>query len=166
MPIINTDIKYKLSGGAGNTDPAASLGGARSSTDAGAGIFDNVTSAEAAAGDIEYRCVYVNNTHGSLALLAPKVWIQANTPSADTTVEIGIGTTAIGTGNEQTVADEQTAPSGVTFTAPTNEAGGISLGGDVPAGHHKSVWIRRTVTTAAAAANDSFTLRVKGDSLP
>lgn len=164
MPIISTDIKYRLSGGAANTDPNASLGGAASTTDAPAGILDNVSSAEAVAGDIEYRCVYVKNNHGSLTLLGAKVWIQANTPSGDTGVEIGLGTSAIN-GNEQTVADESTAPSGVTFSNPANEGAGLSIG-DLASGATKAVWIKRTVTAGAAATSDSFTLRVKGDTLP
>ena len=69
---------------------------------------------------------------------------------------------AVGTGNEQTVADEQTAPSGVSFSAPSNFAGGLSIG-DIPAGSHKAVWARRTVTAGAAAVNDTATLRVQGD---
>lgn len=165
MAIASSDIKYRLSGGASNTDPADSLGGAESSTDAGSGIFDNVSSAEAAVGDTEYRCVYVKNNHGSLTLQGAKIWIQTNTPSADTAVEIGLGSTAVGTGNEQTVADEQTAPSGVTFSSAANEGAALSIG-DIPNGSHKAVWIKRTVTAAAAAANDAFTLRVKGDTLP
>lgn len=165
MPIAGSDIKYKLSGGASNTDPNASLGGAQSSTDAPAGVFDNVSSAEASVGDTEYRCVYVLNNHGTLTLQGAKVWIQANTPSADTAVEIGLGTTAVGTGNEQTVADESTAPSGVSFSSAANEGAALSIG-DIPAGHHKAVWFKRTVNASAAAANDSFTIRSKGDTLP
>lgn len=164
MPIVSTDIKYSLSGGSSNVSPAASLGGGRSSTEVDAGIFDNVGSAEAAAGDIEYRCVYVLNNHGSLTLQGAKVWIQANTPSADTTVEIGLGTSAIN-GVEQTVADEQTAPTGVSFSAPANEGAALSIG-DLGSGQHKAVWIKRTITAGASAASDGFTLRVKGDTNP
>lgn len=164
MPIASSDIKYRLSGGSSNTDPAASLGGAASTTDAGSGIFDNVSSAEASAGDIEYRCVYVKNNHGSLTLTSPKVWIQANTPSGDTSVEISLGTSAVD-GTEQTVADENTAPTGTSFSSAANEGAGLSLG-DLAPGATKAVWIKRIVTAAAAAANDSFTLRVKGDTLP
>lgn len=162
MPIVSSDIKYRLSGGSSNTDPNASLGGAESSTDAPAGTFDTVSSAEATTGDVEYRCVYVRNTHGTLTLQDAKVWIQANTPGGDTDVEIGLGTTAVGTGNEQTVANESTAPSGVTFSAAASEGAALAIG-DIPAGHHKAVWIKRTVNAAAAAANETFTLRVKGD---
>jgi len=164
MPIISTDIKYRLSGGASNTDPAASLGGAKSSTDAASTIFDDVSSAEATAGDIEYRCVYVHNNHGSLTLQGAKIWIQTQTPSADTDVAIGLGSSAVN-GTEQTVANEGTAPTGVTFSAPSSFAGGLTIG-DIPAGEHKAVWVRRTVNAGAAAASDSFTLRVQGDTNP
>lgn len=164
MPIVSTDIKYRLSGGASNNDPAASLGGAKSSTDAASTIFDDVSSAEATAGDIEYRCVYVHNNHGTLTLQGAKVWIQTQTPSADTDVAIGLGSSAVN-GTEQTVANEGTAPTSVTFSAPSSFAGGISIG-DIPAGQHKAVWIRRTVNAGAAGAPDSFALRVQGDTNP
>lgn len=164
MPIVSTDIKYRLSGGASNTDPAAALGGAKSSTDAASTIFDDVSSAEATAGDIEYRCVYVHNNHGTLTLQGAKVWIQTQTPSADTDVAIGLGSSAVN-GTEQTVANEGTAPTSVTFSAPSSFAGGLTIG-DIPAGQHKAVWVRRTVNAGAAAASDSFALRVQGDTNP
>lgn len=161
MPIISTDIKYRLSGGSGNTSPAASLGGAKSTTEAGSDFFDTVTSGEALTGDTEYRCFYVHNAHGTLALENAVAWIQANTPSADTTLDIGVGTAAIN-GTEQTVANENTAPVGVTFSAAATEGAAIALG-NIPAGQHKAVWLRRTVNAAAAASADTATLRVKGD---
>lgn len=164
MPIISTDLKYRLSGGSTNTDPEASIGGVMSNTDAGSNIFDNVGSAEAAAGDIEYRCVYVLNGHGTLTAQTAKVWIQANTPSAETTIDIGLGAAGFNA-TETEVANENTAPAGVTFSAAANEAGALSLG-DMTAGGRYAVWIRRTVTAGAAAANDTFTLRVKCDTLP
>lgn len=164
MPIISSDLKYRLSGGSANTDQNAALGGIASTTDASAAIFDNVASDEGSVGDTEYRCVYVRNNHGSLTALATKIWIQTNTPSADTTVDIGLGTSAVNA-VEQTVANENTAPAGVAFSAPANEAAGLVIG-DLAPGATKAVWIRRTVTAGAAAANDSFTVRTKCDTLP
>jgi len=161
MAITSTDIKYRLSGGGGNTDPALSLGGAKSSTEMSSSLFDNVASGEASAGDVEYRAIYVHNAHATLTLEAAKIWIQANTPSADTTLDIGVGTSAVNA-TEQTVANEGVAPSGVTFSAAADEAGSVSLG-DIPAGQHRAVWIRRTVTAGAVASNDTANLRVKGD---
>ena len=163
MAIISTDIQYRLSGGSSNSDPAASLGGVKSST-AASNYFDDVSSAEASAGDTEYRCVYVHNNHGTLSLIGAKVFIQTNTPSSDTDVAIGLGSSAIN-GTEQTVAGESTAPTGVSFSAPTTFAGGLAIG-DLAAGAHKAVWVRRTVNAGAAAYADSFTLRVQGDTNP
>jgi hypothetical protein len=166
MPIVSSDIKYRLSGGSSNTDPNASLGGVKSSTDivdaTVHNLFDIVSSAEGTAGDTEYRAFYVHNNHGSLSLLSPKVWVQTQTPSTDTTIEIAVGSAAVN-GTEQTVANESTAPTGVTFSAPSSEGAGLSLG-DIPAGQHKAVWIKRIVSASAAAYNaDSVVLRVKGD---
>jgi hypothetical protein len=163
MPIISTDIHYRLSGGAANTDPLASLGGAKSSTQAASNLYDNVSSAEAAAGDVEYRAFYVHNNHGSLTMLSAVIWINANTPSAETDLAIGLGTSALNA-TEQTVASENTAPSGVTFSAAANEGAAIALG-NIPPGQHRAVWLRRTINAAAAATNDTATLRVKCDTL-
>jgi hypothetical protein len=166
MPIVAADIDFRLSGGASNSDVNASLGGAKSSTEITDAtlhnLFDQVASAESAAGDTEYRCFYVHNSHGSLELQAAKVWIQTQTPSADTSVEIALGTSAIN-GTEQTVGDESTAPTGVSWSTAANEGAALSIG-NIPAGQHKAIWVKRIVGAAAAAHNsDSVVIRVKGD---
>lgn len=164
MPIIASEIEYRLSGGLSNTDPDASLGGVKSNTEIVGTLFDDVSSAEAAAGLVEYRCFYVHNANGTLTLIAPKVWIQTNTPSATTTVALGLGTSAQGA-TEQTVANESTAPIGVTFSEPSDFATGIALS-DIPNGGHRAVWVRRTVSAGTSAIADSFTIRVQGDTNP
>jgi hypothetical protein len=166
MPITSTDLKFHLSGGAANSDPNAALGGAISTTqivDATvANLFDNVSSAESAVGDTEYRCFYVKNTHATLTLQVAKVYIQTNTPSADTSAEIGLGTSAVN-GTEQTVANESTAPSAVTFSSAAGSGNALSIG-NIPAGQHKAIWLKRIVNAAAAAYNsDSVIIRVEGD---
>ena len=164
MAILSTDLKYRFSGGAANSSPAASIGGVISSVDVTGVLFDDVTSAEALAGDINYRCIYVRNNHGSLTALSTKIWIQVNTPSTETIVDIGLGAAAINA-TETATANEATAPSSVSFTNPTNEAGALTIG-DIPFGQYKAVWIRRTVSAAASAFSDSFTIRIKCDTLP
>lgn len=165
MPIVNTDLKLRLSGGASNSDPNASIGGVMSTTtDAPASIFDNVSSAEAAAGDIEYRCIYVLNNHGSITLESGKVWIQTNTPNAATDVAIGLAAEGANA-TAAAVANESTAPTSVTFSAAASEGAALSLG-NLAAGQRYGVWIRYTVTAGASAGADSFTLRVKGDTAP
>lgn len=165
MPIESTDIQFRLSGGPANADPNESLGGVISANAIGVGLhnlFDQVSGAESAAGDVEYRCFYVRNGHGALTLQGAKVFVLAESPSADTNEEIGLGTSAVN-GTEQTVADEGTAPSGVTFAEANGEGAGLTIG-DLAPGAHKAVWIRRTVTAGAAARNDDGpTIRVVGD---
>lgn len=169
MSIAAADIKYRLSGGAANSDVNASLGGAKSSVDlvdnTDNNLFDDVSGDEHTAGDTEYRCIYVHNGHGSLSLTGAKVWRSAHSPGSDTVVAIGVGTAAVN-GTEQTVATEADAPSGVTFsTAATDRASGLALG-DLPAGQHKAVWIRRVVSagsTPQAAA--SVSVQAGGDTL-
>ena len=159
MPIVSADIQYRLSGGAANSSAAASLGGAKSSTAVPSGLFDDVTSAESSAGDTEYRCFYVHNNHGSLSLQNAVIWISANTTG--NRIAIGVGSAAIN-GTEQTVADEQTAPTSVTFSQPASKGAGLSLG-TIPAGQHKAVWIRRTIAASTGASNDTYTIRAEGD---
>jgi hypothetical protein len=166
MPIVAGDIDFHLSGGAANSDVDASLGGAISSTeitDASLhNLFDEVDSGEASAGDTEYRCIYVKNAHGTLALQNAKVWIETQTPSGDTTIDIALAGEGVN-GTAETVADESTAPSGETFSAPANEGAALSIG-NIPAGEHQAIWVRRTVSSDASAYNsDSVVLRVKGD---
>ena len=159
MPIVASDIKYRLSGGAANANPDASLGGAKSSVDVPSDLFDDVDSTESAAGDTEYRVIYVHNNHGSLTLQNAVIWLTANTTG--NRIAIGVGTAAIN-GTEQTLANESTAPSGVTFSQPASKGAGLALG-SIPAGQHKAVHIRRTVAASTSAADDTFSLRVEGD---
>lgn len=166
MAIISTDIQFRLSGGAANSDPNASLGGAKSSTQITAAslhnLFDQVASAESAAGDTEYRCFYIHNAHATLSWTSVVVWIQTNTPASDTTADIGLGSSAVN-GTEQTVANESTAPTSVTFSAPATEGAALSIG-TIPAGQHKAIWVRRTISAGAAANNlDNVVIRAKGD---
>lgn len=158
MPIIASEIQYRLSGGAGNASPAASLGGIISSTADNGSLFDTVSGAESAAGDTEYRCIYVRNGNGTLPLVGAKIWLDTN---ASGQINIGLGTAAIN-GTEQTVANESTAPTSVTFSAAATEGAALTIG-DIPAGQHKAVWLRRIVAAAAPAANVTYSMTVKGD---
>lgn len=169
MPIASSDIKYRLSGGASNSDVNASLGGAKSSTEVtdntDNNLFDDVSGAEHTAGRVEYRCIYVHNGHGSLELTNAVVWIQSDTSGADSDLSIAVGTAAVN-GTEQTVANETTAPTGVTWSdAAVSRATGLSLG-SLPAGQHKAVWIRRTISAGSTPqAADTGSVQAGGDTL-
>lgn len=162
MAVLASDIKFYLSGGGANSDPAASLGGAKSSTEVNiATLIDDITGPESTAGITLYRCIYVENTNGTDTLTGSAAFVPTNTPSTDTVMDIGLGTSAVD-GTEQTVADEETAPAGVTFSAPATLGAGLSIG-DLAAGEHKAIWLRLTVSAAASAYNnDGCTIEVGG----
>jgi hypothetical protein len=169
MAILDTDLKLRLSGGASNTSAAASLGGAKSTVAGGIittnvlnNLWDDTSGDESEAGDVEYRCVYISNEHGSLTWTNPKVWIESQTPSTDTSVSIALGTSAVN-GTEQTIGDEDTEPAGVSWSEPSNKAAGLSLG-NLPFGEHKAIWIRKTVTLGAGAYDDdAYTIKYSGE---
>lgn len=165
MAIISTDLHLRLSGGGANADPNASLGGAKSSVELVYGtplhiLFDQVSSAESAAGDDEYRCIYIHNAHATLTAQNTVVLINTDTVNAESDIRIALGTSAID-GTEQTIADEDTAPIGVTWETTA----GVELAiGDLTPGQHKAIWIHRNISVDASAINnDSFTLEVKCD---
>jgi hypothetical protein len=171
VPIIDSgNLKFYLSGGAGNTDPNASLGGARSTTaivtSTLANLFDNINSTESTAGDTEYRCLFFRNEDSNAnGLVDPVIWISSNTPSADTTIEIGLDTNGKNSA-ALTIVNESTAPAGVTFSVPTTKGTGLALPSDpYMQNDYVGIWVKRIVTAGAfAASNDPATLRIEGDS--
>ena len=166
MPITTTDTEWRLTGGAANADPLLSLGGAMSSVAVtGSTIFDAVSGTESAAGDTEYRGVCIRNGHATLTWLSVVVYINPDTPAADTDADIALALEAVNV-TMATIATEDTAPAGVTFTnAAVSFATGLAVG-DIPATQFKGVWLKRVITAAAAASNDSFTANAAGDTNP
>lgn len=178
MPIVNTDIVYRLSvktGAAGNTTastPAGSLGKYISTSALDLvvtlnNLFDDVSGDENAASDVEYRCIFVLNDHATLTLQSPVVaWIAAEV-AGGADIAIGLdpaGVVAKGSAGAQaaTIATEQDAPAGVAFTSPTTKGAGLAIG-DIAPGYCQAIWVRRTATNSAAVNNDGVTLRVEGD---
>ncbi len=173
MPIVAGDIDFHLSGGSGNSDPNASLGGQQSNTEivdaTVENLFDNVSGDEGAAGDIEFRCFYIRNAHGSLTLEGATLWKVTPVPATDdeNLVELGLDpsgvTTQASTDVPEDIGTEDNPPSGIIFTEPLNKAGGLVIG-DIPFGSVAAVWVKRTIVAGAQARNAFATvLRVEGD---
>lgn len=128
--------------------------------------FDDVSSAEASAGDTEYRAFLIKNTHDTETLNSPiRIWIPQNTPAAGDTFEIAIeAPSAQPTGSIQSIANESTAPVGLTFSAPTTEATGILLPISLAAGQIYGLWQKRIVTAGASALSNNFVMiAISGD---
>lgn len=141
------------------------LGGAITGTEVTSGdlhnIFDRVEPDGALLGETNYRCVYVKNTNGTNTLLEAVTYLTVNTPSTTSNLFIGIGSSGI-SGIEQAIADEDTAPVGITFTDLINEAGVLAVG-DVPAGGHFPVWLQRVIDVDAEAyAVDGVSISIQG----
>lgn len=162
-------FEMRLSGGATNTSPAAALGGLRSTVSGGIvptsltanSLFDDVSSTEQASGDTEYRCVYLTNS-GDQTAENVKIFLT-DTVDADTAIAIALAGEGVN-GTAETVANENTAPTGETFSSPTSDGAGLAPA-NVPAGQAVPIWIRRTVGAAAGASNDTFTISTAFDTV-
>lgn len=157
MPIVVGDLLIRLSGGASNSDPNLSLGGVMSTTttvvdNTTHNLFDVVSGSESLPGDVEYRACYLLNNHGSLEAKNTRIYISSNTTASDTSLDIALAGEGLNTTIE-TVANENTSPSGETFSAPSDYATGLNMG-NIPAGQRYGFWVRRTVNAAAGATND------------
>jgi hypothetical protein len=115
---------------------------------------------------VDYRCFFVHNAHATLTWYSPVVWISSET-AGGASAAIGVdatATSAIGASSAQavTIANELTAPSGVTFTAPASKAAGLAVG-DLGPGQCRAIWVRRTAANTAALDVDGVVIRVEGD---
>jgi len=159
-------VAFRLSGGAGNTDPLASIGGAMSNTALTANtIFDTVTAGEALSGEAEYRKVFLYND-GDKALTNIRVWIS------DQPVQGVIGLALDGAGKNadgDTVANENTAPTGEIFDDTTDPIDNAIAVPDLAAGDRHAIWLRRTISAATpgvALGSNSAELRVDYEYIP
>lgn len=112
-------------------------------------VYDSVTNPEAGAGDVEYRAVYLVNTHAVRTIASVVMWIQSQTTSPTTALAIGVAPEPAGS-NVTAIANEEIAPSGVTFSEPSSSGTGLSLGALAP-GQTRGVWLRRTVNAGTEA---------------
>lgn len=116
-------------------------------------LFDDVSSTESIAGDTEYRCFYIKNT-GSVS--ATNVTARVTSQPTHSTLALGLGSSGKN-GTEQTVANEDTAPSAVTFSSDWINIGTLAAGDYYP------VWVRRTVGAGAGISiSDSATITIGG----
>lgn len=170
MPIVDTDIENRYSGGAANADPAACLGGALSTAVGGVvntgvknDVFDDVASADALAGDIEYRGLYIKNNHASIALTDARIWISADSSNGSDIIDIALADEAVTTAIE-TIANENTAPVGPTFSHPGSFAAGLQLNSatGLIAQAYKGYWTRRSITASAPAGSITNNVKVEG----
>jgi hypothetical protein len=175
--IVSTEIVYRhttTAGAAGDStaqaNPNADLG-KYASTSAWAGgvandLFDDISGAENAASTSDYRGLAILNNNTANVLANAAAYISSEV-AGGASVAIGAdptGSLAKGSASAQlvTIANETTAPAGVTFTSPTTYAGGVALG-SIAVGFVKGLWIRRAAANSSALSADGATFTVQGD---
>jgi hypothetical protein len=177
MPILSTDVAVMLSvttgaaGGSTAGTPAGSLGKYVSTTvmDQGStldNLFPDITGAQNAASAVDYRCVFVQNNHGTLSMIGAALWVSSQVPSgAD--CQVGVDPTAvsaIGASAAQAaqIANGSSAPAGVSFSSAASSGAALALGTIGP-GQVKAIWIKRAAANTAALNNDGLTIEIDFD---
>jgi len=166
MPIVASDLKIRLSGGASQSNPNLSLGGVKSSVEVVDNtlhnLFDIVDGTESQAGDTEYRGIYLHNGHATLTAQNVRIYFSSPTTSANDEWDMALAGEGLNATME-TIATEQAAPVGETFTRPTTYAGGLNAG-NIPPGQHYGIWFKRVVNAGASAIdNNSITVNYDCD---
>jgi len=166
MPAVqSSEIKFYLS------SSSPSIGGsiADSGNDIQSGalhnLFDVVDSTESASpGQTAYRCFFVKNTNTSVTLQDAKVYFNESDLGANNSVAMAVAGEGVNSSVQQ-LADEETAPTtgSPSFTTPTSEETALTIG-NIPAGEYQGIWIQRTITGGAPAANAlDFSVTVFGN---
>jgi hypothetical protein len=162
--IVTTDIKNYLSGGASNSNVNASLGGVISSVEVVDNTLNNLfayaPASEALVGSTKYRAIYVKNTHATLTYIGAIVYVNSNTPSATTNVQISVAT-EVGS-PVQTIVNENTAPTGQTFYDASGTGGALEIG-DLAPGEKKAIWVKWVIDANTTAVNDTVTISYRGE---
>lgn len=172
MAVTITDIKYRLSvPGAteGDDDPQAnpddSLGEYMSTTevvDATKGnLFSGVTAVQAQAGITRFRCIFMLNTHSTDTAQGVRAYIPSQLPGGGV-VSIGLDPAGVIAGDDssaqaEVIADEETPPDGVTFSAPGSYDVGLEIG-DVEPGEAQAIWVRMIVAPNVEAVDEDTVL--------
>lgn len=106
----------------------------------GENLFDDISRTESLNGMTDYRCIYVRNDHVSVPITVQAYLSVAGSSPAGLLIALdaaGLGGTAV------TPADENTAPAGAVFSAPTVLADALQF--TVGAGQSYPFWFKRNL---------------------
>lgn len=140
--VSGSSIKFYGSGGGSANVTDDFLGGAINSAEYSPGLVGNLFRNATYGTNYWYRCIYLKNsdTSNTYGLIRPTLYLDHNFPSGSYgAVYLGLGTSAVN-GTEQTVAGENTAPTGVTFAAHTS--GSPLLFPNLGPGETKAFWVK------------------------
>jgi len=104
----------------------------------------NVTSADRVAGEVYYRAIFL---HASSAVTSVKCWVTTDGQAAWALAKEEPDSVD----TIQTIADEETAPSGLSWVNAASEATALDVG-NLGSDELMGVWIRRTFPAAGTVA--------------
>jgi hypothetical protein len=153
------------------TNPNASLGGQMGINDEAKiltsnntlnNLFDDVTKAENFAGTTDYRCVYVHNDTASVGQLFANSEVYL-TGSSYADIQIGVepaGKSVVTT----TIATENDAPSGISFSSPSESVPLTLSSAQIDPTEWVALWIKRTASniSGTGTVTDTISLSVRG----
>ncbi len=120
-------------------------------------VFDNISALESLNGDVEYRCLFVKNTHASQSAFDVRLWIK-NQPVGSDTLALCLdanGKNAAARGPLVNEEDTTNVLTGYSFVSPSTYAAALVFGTLAP-GDYYPFWVRRNVplNTTVQVAND------------
>ncbi len=117
---------------------------------------NNVTDAQRVAGVTTYRALALD-AQGAFGVLNVGLWLPPVT-GLQATYSIAIEDSALG--SIQTIADELTAPSGLSFVSPATEGAALVIVG-IDLGQFKGLWIKKTFPVGVVSARENVQLAMK-----
>jgi len=174
MNADNIEFRYSIPGAGqgdllGQGDPNDSLGGYMAVTELPSNVvhalFDAVTPSENNAHKVEYRCLFVTNTHPTDTWYSAKLWLS-NEVVGGADLFVGLDAAGIVQGDAVTAqafeaTNEEDVPVGVVFTQPTTSSR-LSVG-SIGAGEAVAIWLRREALGGAPKHLDGATIQFSGE---
>lgn len=126
-------------------------------------VFDSISSTESLDGRIEYRCLYIKNTHAADTAYDVRIWVRQQPIGPD---ELDIALDPAGTGNGATTGvaigplndevDSTNLLSALTWSRPSTQATGLLLANLAP-GECRAFWEKRRIpaNSTQQVANDT-----------
>jgi hypothetical protein len=124
-------------------------------------LFDTVSTGEATAGDTEYRAVIVRNEK-AVPLSSFGIFIDRQTPLITDDIELAIE--ELVSSSIQSIANESSAPAGITFSKPTAASPLTIAGANLDVNGMIGVWIKRSIQAGGSVVDtNNFQLGLQYD---
>ncbi len=179
MPVQAADISLHLTGGSSNSVIDSSLGGVASTnaiSNSTPNLFDNITGTDHASGNVasshstDYRVIAIAIANpladSSSSTLENGILKISASNLGDCQIQAAIANaknTIFTAGSDQYTAPTDNVGGAVTFQ--TIPGGGLNLPNGLAAGDVVHVALKRTINSGSAAATNSITFQVLGDTI-